>query len=124
MRREKHVRRVPQWIVLGQRLRIRHVETRRTQFALLESLHEGGLVDNLPARHVGEHARVVRQNRELGGGNKFRCRGAVGGSPELASSKGVFTALPLSFSQFSILTPNPSSTDRTEADKKRIPDSR
>lgn len=73
-----HTRRIPQWVVLRQRFRIRHVQRSAVQFPRLERLHQRVLINDFPARDVG-HIRLAEGMGAVGGEEgKFLCADEMG----------------------------------------------
>lgn len=82
MRRDEHIRCVPQRVIFRQRLRVYHVQRGATDLLGLQCVDQRFLVDDLAARDVGDvrPARVAFvEELELGCREEVRCVFAAGG---------------------------------------------
>lgn len=76
MRRNQHIRRLPQRVIRRQRFRVRDIERRAGDEFLVKGRDERGLVDDLAAGDVGDEraARIgLVQEREFVGREEVGC---------------------------------------------------
>lgn len=78
VRRDEDVRSLPQRVPLGQRLRVRDIQSGTAHEARLESLDESRSVDNGAPRDVDEEGLLLAEDLELLGADAAFCLGAHG----------------------------------------------
>lgn len=78
MRRDEDIRSLPQRVALGQRLRVRDIQSGTTHEACLQRLNESGRVDNGAPRDVDEEGLLLAEDLELLGADAPLGLGAHG----------------------------------------------